>query len=170
MAWRTPNEIVSSSSDLKQMKCQSQKATRDTRVLLVTSNIHHWNAGVSQPPSQDEPCSTGPAQRGSRVPRQGTPSPAQLGCCSLKHEESYRCSHPAPQRWPLHARKPHTEINSEGFLRLLCVVPFYRVIVLVVVKQRQNITIQTSTKYFNFFQIFNSLVLFPFLTPSLKGE
>lgn len=62
------------------------------------------------------------------------------------------------------------EINSEGFPRLLRALPFCCVIILVVVKQRQNITIQTSTEYFNLFQKFKSLVLFPFLTPSLKGE
>lgn len=62
ITWHTPNENVRSNSNLKQMKCQSPRATRDTRVLLVTNNIHHWNAGVSQPPSQAEPCSRAHSQ------------------------------------------------------------------------------------------------------------
>lgn len=84
IAQHLPNENARSSWNLKQMKCQNQKAVRDTRVLLVTNNIHHWNAGVSQSPSQDEPCSRGTSKKRQRVPRQGTPIPWLLQLETLR--------------------------------------------------------------------------------------
>lgn len=122
---------------LKWIKWQSQRAT--TRVLLVTNNIHHYNAGFSQ--SWDKACSRGAPWRAGTATRDSRDSRGHSLAVAGWSTNAVATSTPAWLHRDRHCMAEHptwkywrpSETPSCN-----C-----RFAVLVVIKQENNITVQT---------------------------